>query len=112
MEAFEKLPKYSLADDLAEMYEDESNLFVKDKVKDFIKWGEKFVRGWTHQFVDELEGLKKGEVEEKLVEMSETVEVDLKINSGECPILPSDSVFPLLAFNLNGVLFSLPSAKT
>ena len=56
MEAFEKLPKYSLADDLEEMYEDKSNLFVKDKVKDFINWGEKFVQEWTHQFVDELEG--------------------------------------------------------
>ena len=68
LEAFEKLvalsrrlPKYNLADDLDKMYEAETNLFVKNRIKDFIKWGEKFAREWTHKSVDELEGLKNGE---------------------------------------------------
>ena len=43
------------------MYEAETNLFVKNRIKDFIKWGEKFAREWTHKSVDELEGLKNGE---------------------------------------------------
>ena len=68
LEAFEKLvalnsklPKYNLAYDLDEMYEEERNLIVINRVKDFIKLSEKFVQEWTHKSVDEVEGFTKGE---------------------------------------------------
>ena len=89
-EAFEKLvafrskhSKYNLVKDLEGMYEGKENFIVKD----FIKWGENFVR--TYQVVHEIE--EEGESEE-MMETSKSDGKDLKISSVmECPILPSDS---------------------
>ena len=97
LEAFEKLvafcrkvPKYSLAGDLEEMYKGEANLIVKD----FIIWGKKIVQ--EYQSVDEMRELEKGEVEAELLEMSKSVDEDLKQNSGksECPDLSAEFVLP------------------
>ena len=89
-EAFEKLvafrskhSKYNLVKDLEGMYEGKENFIVKD----FIKWGENFVR--TYQVVHEIE--EEGESEE-MMETSKSDGKDLKISSVmECPILPFDS---------------------
>jgi hypothetical protein len=70
-DAFEKLvafcskqPKYSLGKDIEEWYLGKENLIVKD----FIKWGENFVRKKLSAELDE-----KVEVDEKMVETRQTV---------------------------------------
>ena len=96
-EAFEKLvvfcskvPKYSLVRDLERMFEGKGNIIVKD----FIKWGKKFVQ--EYHSVDEAEESKKGEVEEELVEMSNSAGEDLNTSSvnSECPYMPVDVLLP------------------
>ena len=89
-EAFEKLvtfcskqPKYSLVKDLDRMYFGEENFIVKD----FIKWGEKFVR-------TRVELNEEVKIDEEMAERSKAAGEDLKISSLECPFNPPDSLPP------------------